>query len=1201
MTRLAWLVLLAWRIAVTPLAGQTATLSAAPTALNPAGGQATFTLACSFPGAPAIFTLEVALPPGWIYLGGSGEPGVKPAANTQAAPGSPLAWTSIAVLASPVRFSFQASYPAGLSTATVTSAVSLRQTVQVTVTDKNGVQTVENREVRTDLRPANVLLGNPPSITLQPQGATVAPGGSATFRVTATGSAPLAYQWFKNGVAVTGATADTLQFNNAQTADAGSYSVVITNALGTATSSAVAFTVTTSTGGGSGGGGGGGAGGGGGGGAIGGGGISGGGGTAATAPTITTAPANVLVVPGGSATLSVVAAGTAPLAYQWLKNGAAIAGATGASLALGNIQNADAGAYAVAVTNAAGSVVSAAAVLAVSAPPAAPPEPPAIAAQSSGMTVSEGGNASFAVSATGTAPLTYQWRRNGEVLAGATGPTLALTGVRATEAGSYRAVVTNRVGSVSSAAMMLTVTPAATRPVITAPPPSLSALAGASVSLSVGAGGTPPFTYQWLKDGGPIAGATSATLGLSNLQAAQAGAYSVVVSNAHGSATSAAATVSLAAAAVAPAIVTQPAGQAVAPGAEATFAVAVGGTAPFTYQWRRNGALLPGATGASLALTDLRLSDGGSYSVAVTNSAGTTTSGTATLTVVPPAGAPSILAGPADVTIGAGARVTLRATATGPAPLSYEWRRNGATVATSASLTLPAVQAADAGVYTLVVSNALGSVTSRAATLTIRGRSYVGSYFGSLGDGGSFALTVRDDNTGVFLGYAAGSRTAFVSRDVLVREDGRFSFVSVAAAPPLVSRIAAAATEFTISGTIDPDGRLAGSVAAAGAAATPIAAARAASTGASQAVAGFYQAGAAGSAVTTYTIVGAAGQAFVLTVTPTAVDAGTGAVDAAGRVAVTTANQATVSGTLSAASATLSASVVTAAGVRFEVAGASDSRDTAEKLVNIATRGSVGGEAGALIAGFVVTGATPKPVLVRAVGPTLAAFGVGGALSAARLELFSGPSSIATNTAWGASSNAAEIEAARRRAGAFELPATSQDAVLLVTLEPGAYTAVVSGVGGAAGVALVEVYDVSEDAAPAQKVVNIASRAFAGGGDQTLTAGFVISGVVPKRVLVRGVGPALAAFGVGGALADPQLRLVDQATGATVATNDNWGAAPDAAAIAGAAGSVGAFALDAGSKDAALCLNLAPGAYTVQLSGAGAATGTALIEVYEMP
>jgi hypothetical protein len=256
-----------------------------------------------------------------------------------------------------------------------------------------------------------------------------------------------------------------------------------------------------------------------------------------------------------------------------------------------------------------------------------------------------------------------------------------------------------------------------------------------------------------------------------------------------------------------------------------------------------------------------------------------------------------------------------------------------------------------------------------------------------------------------------------------------------------------------------------------------------------------------------------------------------------------------------------------------------------------------------MIAGFVIRGDAPKAVLLRAVGPGLTAFGVTGALSAPRLELFNASgTSLGINTGWG---SATDISTAAARAGAFALVATSKDAALLVSLSPGAYTAVVSGVAGATGVALVEVYDVSEGATPAQKVVNIASRGAAGSGDNTLTAGFVISGTVPKRVLIRGVGPTLGSFAVPGTLADPQLTLYTQA-GTVIATNDNWStpanaSAADAVQLASAAAAVGAFAYTPASKDAALLLYLAPGPYTAQVGGVANTTGAALVEVYEVP
>ena len=838
--------------------------------------------------------------------------------------------------------------------------------------------------------------------------------------------------------------------------------------------------------------------------------------------------------------------------------------------------------------------------------------PPVIATAPTSQIASAGSNVTFSVTATGTAPLAYEWRKDGVAVTGATNAILTLSGITAANAGSYTANVTNAFGSATSAVATLTLTttppppPLVVVPSIAQNPVSRSAVVGASATFTVVADGTAPFTYQWRKNGAAIAGATTASFSIAAVAVTDAGAYTVVVTNSAGSATSAPATLEVTLApptATAPTtaaalLVQGPGSPPFVIGASANFSVIHNGTAPFTFQWRKNGAAIAGATAATFALASVAATDAGSYSVVVTNSAGAITSISVNLEVAPPA-PPAITTQPAALTAGQGQTATFTVVAAGAGPLTYQWRKNGVVLpsASFATLSLTNLSAADAGSYAVVVTGAGGAVTSGSAALTVRPPSYTGSYFGTFATGGSFALQVRADQTGVFLGYASGSQATFITRDVAVDSAGRFR-VSTLATTPSAARVAAATIEYTIEATISPAGALTGAVNGA----TPLTATRSAATGVSQAVAGFYQAGAANSSATSYAIVSPAGQAFVLTVTPSTTDAGTGTVDAAGRVAVTTAAKATFAGTLGAAAATLTATVTTATGVKLDFLGASDTRVATEKLLNIATRGAVGGSAGEMIAGFVLRGDAPKAVMIRAIGPGLGSFGVAGVLAAPRLELFRGSTSLLLNNGWGSST---DIAAAAARVGAFALTPNSKDAVLFVSLPPGAYTAVVSGNDGTAGVALVEVYDVSENSPPTQKVVNIASRGFAGSGDTTLTAGFVISGAVPKRVLIRGVGPALSGFGVPGTLVDPQLKLFDQ-PGAIIATNDDWGtpvtaAAADAAQIATTANAVGAFAFAPGSKDSALLLNLAPGPYTVQLSGAGTTTGAALVEVYEVP
>lgn len=278
------------------------------------------------------------------------------------------------------------------------------------------------------------------------------------------------------------------------------------------------------------------------------------------------------------------------------------------------------------------------------------------------------------------------------------------------------------------------------------------------------------------------------------------------------------------------------------------------------------------------------------------------------------------------------------------------------------------------------------------------------------------------------------------------------------------------------------------------------------------------------------------------------------------------------------------------------------------RIANLSIRTRAGTGDQTLIVGFVVGGAGTagsKPLLVRGVGPTLAQFGVTGTLEDPRLELFNAAGTrLFENDNWLAADGAAFAGV-----GAFPLTAGSRDAALLQgALAAGGYSAQVSGVGGAAGVVLAEIYDVSSGAtftATTRRLVNVSARTVSGTGADTLIAGFTVAGPGTKRVLVRAVGPALSGFGVTGVLADPRLELFQAQGGGSsvrVQENDNWSAAGGgAAALTAAFQSVGAFALPAGSLDAALVATLAAGSYTAQVSGAGSATGVALVEIYELP
>ena len=267
------------------------------------------------------------------------------------------------------------------------------------------------------------------------------------------------------------------------------------------------------------------------------------------------------------------------------------------------------------------------------------PVAPSITSQPASQTVTAGASVSFSVAATGTAPLSYQWRLNGAAITGATSATLTLSAVTSANAGSYTVLVGNSAGSVTSAAATLTVNPAPVAPVITVNPAGQTVTAGATVTFSVTATGTAPLSYQWQKNSVAIAGATSATLTLSSVTTADAGTYAVVVANVAGSAASAYAILTVNPAPVAPSITSQPASQTVTAGGNVSFSVVATGTAPLSYQWRLNGVNIAGATSATLTLSAVTSANTGSYTVLVRNSAGSAASVAATLTVNP---APSL-------------------------------------------------------------------------------------------------------------------------------------------------------------------------------------------------------------------------------------------------------------------------------------------------------------------------------------------------------------------------------------------------------------------------------------------------------------------------------------------------------------------------------------------------------------------------------
>ncbi len=460
--------------------------------------------------------------------------------------------------------------------------------------------------------------------------------------------------------------------------------------------------------------------------------------------------------------------------------------------------------------------------------------------------------------------------------------------------------------------------------------------------------------------------------------------------------------------------------------------------------------------------------------------------GPATVTFIingTPTAPPAIAVPPTSQTVTLGASVTFGVAATGSPVPAFQWRKDGTAIAsaTTATLTFASVRATDAGNYTVVVSNSAGSVTSNAATLTL----------------------------------------SVVTNSPAITTPPLSQFVTPGT--PVIFSVAA------IGGGLSYQWKKDGS--AIGGANQPSLALAPASAGS----VGFYS----------VTVTNAAGSVESAVATLTLNEGGTG------------------------------------------------------RLINVSTRGFVPA-GGALTPGFVLQGNATKALVIRAIGPTLGSFGVSGTLADPVMDVIPLGSStaIATNDNWG---GATAMQSAFARVGAFPLAlATSTDAAVVTSLRAtgsSGYTVRITSKNSTApGIALAEVYEEDALTAPV-RLVNVSTLGFVGTAQQALVPGFVIGGTAPKRLLIRAVGPGLAQFGVPGLLADPQLAVAPLGQDFTVASNDNWGNAADLAATFTQAG---AFALPAGSKDAAVVVRLPPGGYTVVVSGVANTTGTALVEIYDL-
>jgi hypothetical protein len=280
-------------------------------------------------------------------------------------------------------------------------------------------------------------------------------------------------------------------------------------------------------------------------------------------------------------------------------------------------------------------------------------------------------------------------------------------------------------------------------------------------------------------------------------------------------------------------------------------------------------------------------------------------------------------------------------------------------------------------------------------------------------------------------------------------------------------------------------------------------------------------------------------------------------------------------------------------------------------LIGLATRGLVQTGANVFIGGFIIGGTTSKTVLVRAIGPSmgLPPFNVPGVLANPTVTLFQGPFAIALNDDWQVvdpfcSSKGFFVCGGPADIAAAGAPSDPLESAVLITLPPGPYTVMVTGVGGTNGVGLVEVYEVAGDP-HVSPLTGLATRGLVQTGGNVLIGGFIIGGTTPKTVVVRALGPSmgLPPFNVPGVLANPTLTLFSGST--AIAQNDDWGTVDPLCAstgnLCGTPAQIAAAGAPSDPLEAALLITLPPGPYTAIVSGVGGSTGVGLVEVYEVP
>ena len=874
------------------------------------------------------------------------------------------------------------------------------------------------------------------------------------------------------------------------------------------------------------------------------------------------------------------------MTFKWLHHGSEIPGETGPFLTLDGDPEQLQGDYFLIATNPAGSLTAPIAIISVD-----PGSPPRITGNDgrfqSGVV---GGTSQLKVYAQGKPFPVFQWFKGANAVPGATDSTLTLGELTPEDAGNYHVEVSNPLGQVAS--RDFTVQVRDQLPFHFARHPGSVQLVSRSLQgLSVQVYPTDGAAYQWYRDGRPLSNERRSSILLRPEESA-AGTYHVVASRHGTKITSQEAIVTTGDMDSASPLIWQSGGRSITYETDYADRFFLADQAllslrtqevPRSVSWSRNGVVLPSQTDLTLWV------DGpgphtGTYTATLTTTAGTYTTRPIEITS-PSSPAPQLISQSSseDLTLGRSYQIGIGATSS--EPMTIQWRKDGTLIAGAhrSSLTFSPIEESDAGTYTAEITTAQGNTTSRPiiVTTTVPEPPRITTQPQSIAlqnpqpVAGNKRLSVLAESAGAisYQWFQDGEPiegAIYSELDFSADTTGAMGLYRV-----LVSHGITSIWSDTVAVTRDPepvpfelDSRLPSYRVA------PNAAIQLRAYLANQNGPFTFQ--------------------WYLNGKP--IQGATAAILSIHKVNTTQSGDYTV--TISNGSSTITSPPASVTVSHEFALPVPEQQGREVKLSNLSTRAQVSAGA-SIIVGFVVEGTQDKLLLLRGVGPTLATYGVGSPLADPRLQVYRGETELVGNDNWWASSNSAGIMTTTRELGAFDLDLSSNDAALLTPLAPGPYTVHVDGGATGAGIVLVEVYDARLGDIDAPRMSNLSARGYVGTDDNLLIAGFVIQGSEPKRVLIRGVGPSLRNFGVPAALSDPQLTILRGKE--KLISNDNWATNPNVNEITKAAATVGAFPLDAKTRDAALLIYLNPGAYTAQIQGVRGATGEALVEVYELP